>query len=137
IAEQGRRAARHALGLPVPAAWEGLPFAVYSVPELASAGLTEAEARARHGAVRVGRAELATVVRGLISGVGDGLLKLVVDPAGERLLGVHVAGEGASELVHLGLVAMRAGLGPAALGELPFNFPTLAEAYPIAVRGLR
>jgi NAD(P) transhydrogenase len=131
-AEQGRRAVCHALGLPVGIGAELTPIGVYTVPEIAAVGLTEAQVIAQHGAALVGRARFDEVARGRISAVEDGLLKLVSDPKGERLLGVHVIGEGASELVHIGQMAMMGGLGIDTFIETIFNFPTLAEAYRVA-----
>ena len=131
-AEQGRRAVCHALGFPVVMAPELTPIGVYTVPEIAAVGLTEEQVIAQHGSAVVGRARFDEVARGRISAVEDGLLKLVADPKGERLLGVHVVGEGASELVHVGQMALIGGLGIDTFIETIFNFPTLAEAYRVA-----
>ncbi|HEX3597167.1 MAG TPA: Si-specific NAD(P)(+) transhydrogenase [Polyangiaceae bacterium] len=131
-AEQGRRAVCHALGLSVGMPAEFTPLGVYTVPEMAAVGLTEAQAVAQLGSALVGRARFDEVARGRISAVEDGLLKLVADPKGERLLGVHVIGEGASELVHIGQMALMGGLGIDTFIETIFNFPTLAEAYRVA-----
>jgi NAD(P) transhydrogenase len=130
--EQGRRAACHALGLPVPGSAEVVPAGVYAIPELATIGLTEAQARERHGGAVVGRARFAELARGQISGIEDGLLKLVCDGAGKRVLGVQIVGEGAAELVHVGQVAIVAGWDADAFVDHVFNFPTLAEAYRVA-----
>lgn len=129
--EQGRRAVRHWLGHPVGPAPELIPSGVYTIPEMSSVGLTEAQARAQ-GPTLVGRARFERLARGHIAGAPQGLLKLVADGEGRALLGVHVVGEGAAELVHLGQLAL--------LGRLPvdtfvdgvFNFPTLAEGYRVA-----
>jgi NAD(P) transhydrogenase len=130
--EQGRRAVRHFLGQapgPVP---ELIPSGVYTIPELSSVGLTEAAARARHGDIPVGRAPFHRIARGHISANPEGLLKLVCDAEGRRLVGVHVIGEGASELVHLGQLAMLSALPVDVFVDGLFNFPTLAEAYRVA-----
>jgi NAD(P) transhydrogenase len=131
-AEQGRRAVCHALGLGSSMPPELTPIGVYTIPEMAAVGLTEAQVIAQHGRALVGRARFDEVARGRISAVEDGILKLVADPKGERLLGVHVIGEGASELVHVGQMAMMGGLGIDMFIETIFNFPTLAEAYRVA-----
>lgn len=126
----GRRAVRHALGLDPGPAPEDIPAGIYTIPELAFVGLTEAVARERHGEdVLVGRADFADVARARINDAERGFLKLVVDPAGERLLGVHVVGEGAVELVHLGQVARVGGMPVDVFVDQIFNFPTFAEAY--------
>jgi NAD(P) transhydrogenase len=130
--EQGRRAVCRAFGLPAPAAGELVPVGVYTVPELASVGLDEAAAANRPGGVMVGRAHWRELARGAIGAVEEGLLKLVTDGAGRRLLGVQAAGEGATELVHLGLMALVAGLEVDVFVEQALNFPTLAEAYRVA-----
>ncbi|HVU05645.1 MAG TPA: Si-specific NAD(P)(+) transhydrogenase [Polyangiaceae bacterium] len=131
-AEQGRRAVCHALGLPVGAPPEFTPVGVYTIPEMAGVGLTEEQARARHGAVVVGMARFDEVARGQISAIEDGALKLVADGDGRKILGVHVVGEGASDLVHLGQLALVAGMEVDTFVDTIFNFPTLAEAYRVA-----
>jgi NAD(P) transhydrogenase len=131
--EQGRRAARHALGRPVPDEELGMvPCGIYTLPELGSVGLSEADARKKHGDVLVGRAAFTELARGMIQGADDGFLKLVTDAAGERILGCHVLGDGAAELVHLAEVAMLGGLPVDTFVDRTFNFPTLAEAYRVA-----
>jgi NAD(P) transhydrogenase len=134
--EQGRRAVCHALGLPLGRARETLPTGIYTIPELASVGLTEEQARERHGDVLVGRARFAELMRGRINGELEGLLKLVADPDGTRLLGAHVVGEGACDLVHHAQLAMVADLPVESFVENIFNFPTLAEAYRVAALDL-
>jgi NAD(P) transhydrogenase len=129
--EQGRRAALAAFDLDVPSGRSAIPIGIYTVPEIASIGLDEAAARERHGAVVVGRASFAELARGRINGTTDGLLKLVAAGDG-RLLGAQVAGEGATELIHLAQVALMGGLGLDAFVDNVFNFPTLAEAYRVA-----
>ncbi len=129
--EQGRRAVRHALGEPLGAPAELIPAGVYTIPEMSSVGLTEAQAREK-GPVVVGRAHFDRLARGQISAATDGLLKLVCDGAGRKVLGVHVVSEGAAELVHLGQLALLAGLEVDTFVDSIFNFPTLAEAYRVA-----
>lgn len=131
-AEQGRRAVCHALGIAVGMPPELTPVGVYTIPEMAAVGLTEAQAKERHGDVIVGRARFEEVARGQISAIEDGLLKIVADGAGRRLLGVHIVGEGASDLVHLGQMALATGADVDAFVDSIFNFPTLAEAYRVA-----
>ncbi len=127
---QGRRAVRHALGVDPGPAPEDIPAGIYTIPELAFVGLTEAAARERHGdAIIVGRAEFGGLARARINGAEQGLLKLVTDAEGRRILGVHIVGEGAVELVHLGQMARVGGLGVDVFVDQIFNFPTFAEAY--------
>src|SRR5262249_34536567 len=103
--EQGRRAACHALGVDPGGRGELIPVGVYTVPELACIGIDEATAIARGGAI-VGRARFDELARGRISGAEHGLLKLVADARGRKLLGAHVVGDGATELVHVAQLAM-------------------------------
>jgi NAD(P) transhydrogenase len=130
--EQGRRAIRHALGLAVGNPPEMIPIGIYTIPEIASVGLNEHEAHQRYGAVVVGRAPFAELARGQIGGITDGLLKLVADAQGQRLLGVQIIGEGATELIHVGEIGLLAGCNVDAFIDHIFNFPTLAEAYRVA-----
>jgi NAD(P) transhydrogenase len=130
--EQGRRAMRHALGLDVGHSPELIPMGIYTIPEMASVGLNEAEARQRYGGVLVGRARFDELARGQIAGITDGLLKLVADAQGQRLLGVQIIGEGATELIHVGQMGLLAHCDVDTFVEHIFNFPTLAEGYRVA-----
>lgn len=133
--EQGRRAVRLALGLPVTDADIAFPLGIYSIPEFASVGLTEAQALEAHGEIRVGTCNYDEVARGQISGT-RGMLKLLSTPDRSRLLGVHVAGNSATEIVHLGHMALIGRMPPSVFVDYTFNFPTLAEAYRIAALAL-
>lgn len=130
--EQGRRAVRHALGMPVGQKPDLIPSGVYTIPEMSAVGLTEAQARANGAGVIIGRAPFHFLARAHIAGSANGLLKLVTDAAGKKVLGVHVVGEGAAELVHLGQLAMVGNLEVDTFVDGIFNFPTLAEAYRVA-----
>ena len=130
--EQGRRAVCHALGLPPSASGELIPTGVYTVPEISSVGLSADEAQRRGIKVLVGRADFDQVARGQISGIDDGLLKLVADEYGKKLLGIQIVGDGATDLVHVGMMALLAGQDVDVFVENIFNFPTLAEAYRVA-----
>ena len=130
--EQGRRAVLHALGRELAVAPEMIPVGIYSVPELSAVGLSEKAAREKYGDVLVGRANFDELARAQIAGQTEGLLKIVADPEGVRILGISILGEGATELIHVGQMAMIAGASMRTLRENIFNFPTLAEAYRIA-----
>jgi NAD(P) transhydrogenase len=131
--EQGRRAACHALGLMVPHdPVSRLPSGVYTIPEIATVGLDENEAKRHFGGCVVGRARFEEIARGQINGCQRGLLKLVADPGGRRVVGVQIAGDGATELVHIGQLGLAAELDVDAYVDNVFNFPTMAEAYRIA-----
>lgn len=130
--EQGRRAMRHALGLEVGPPAETIPIGVYTIPEISSVGLHEAQAIERNGGAVVGRASFDEVARGQIAAISDGLLKMVADPRGDKLVGVQIVGEGATELIHVGQVALVSGWSVDQFVDNIFNFPTLAEAYRVA-----
>jgi NAD(P) transhydrogenase len=130
--EQGRRAACHAIGVPAGGRGDLIPVGVYTVPEMACVGIDEATAIKQNGSAMVGRARYDELARGRIAGAEGGMLKLVCDPAGKKLLGVHVVGDGATELVHVGQMVMVGDLDVDVFVEQALNFPTLAEAYRVA-----
>jgi NAD(P) transhydrogenase len=130
--EQGRRAACHALGLDLGRQGDLAPAGIYTIPELGSVGLTEQQVRELHGDALVGRAKFEEVARGQISAAENGLLKLVVHPHTGVVLGAHAAGESATELVHIGQMAIIGGLSFETFIDTVFNFPTFAEAYRVA-----
>jgi NAD(P) transhydrogenase len=130
--EQGRRAVCHALGLDAGDAPEHIPMGIYTIPEMSSVGLSEQEAKEKFGGALVGRARFHEIARGQISGTPNGLMKMVADAKGEKLLGVHIVGEGATELIHIGQMGLLHNIDIDRFVENIFNFPTLAEAYRIA-----
>ena len=135
--EQGRRAVCHALGRDPGSAFAIVPTGIYAVPEIASVGLTEAQVREKHGGVLVGRCDFSEVARAHIAGNHSGMLKLLTAPDGGRLLGVHAVGEGVTDLIHVGEMAILNGNDVSIFLENVFNFPTLGEAYRIAALNLR
>ena len=130
--EQGRRAVCHALGLDSGDAPEHIPMGIYTIPEMSSVGLSEQEAIEQFGGALVGRAHFHEIARGQISGMTNGLLKMVADAKGEKLLGVHIVGEGATELIHIGQIGLLYHIDINRFVDNIFNFPTLAEAYRVA-----
>ena len=130
--EQGRRAVCHALGLPEGQSANTIPVGIYTIPEMSSIGLDETAARTRYRDVMVGRARFDEIARGQISDIRNGLLKMVADPTGEYLMGVQIVGEGATELIHLGQMALQHAATVDSFVENIFNFPTLAETYRVA-----
>jgi NAD(P) transhydrogenase len=131
--EQGRRAACHALGLLVnQELGSAPPSGIYTIPEMATVGSDEAAVRRHLGGALVGRAQYAEIARGQIAGSPRGLLKLVADPDGRRVLGAQVVGDGAAELVHVAQMGIAAQFNVDAFIDNVFNFPTLAEAYRVA-----
>lgn len=131
--EQGRVAACYALGIPFKKAVDPLiPSGVYSVPECAMVGLTEEEARARGYQVVTGRSLFADNSRAAIAGTTEGMVKLVVDAQSRRLLGVHVVGEGATELVHQGQAVLHFEGTVDYFIDATFDVPTMSDAYKYA-----
>ncbi len=131
--EQGRIAALHAFEQPVAQLPELIPTGVYAIPELASVGRSEEQLTDAAVHYVVGIARWSELARGVMSGDRDGLLKLLVSPEDRRVLGVHVLGTGATDLVHIGQAVMAA--GPGGLDFLVtavFNYPTFAESYKVA-----
>ncbi len=130
--EQGRRASCNALGIEINGNTPLVPTGVYSIPEMASVGLTEQEAKEKFEKVLVGKAEFKEIARGQINGDETGMLKLVTDKNGKKLLGVQIIGEGSTELIHIGQMAIVNQNDVDILVDNIFNFPTLAEAYRVA-----
>src|SRR5205085_6775148 len=131
--EQGRVAMCHAFDLKYKTHVAAiLPYAIYTIPELATVGLTEDECRMKGIEFGAGRAFYRHNARGQISGDTKGMLKLVFERATLKLLGVHIVGESASELLHTGMMAMQFGGTINAFIDSVFNFPTLGEAYKYA-----
>lgn len=131
--EQARVAVCHAFGFDYKLSVSGtLPYGIYTIPELSSVGESEESARAAGLEVVVGRAFFRENARGQITGDTEGITKLVVDRNTRKVVGVHVFGERASELVHIGHTALMAGATVDLFIEMVFNFPTLAETYKYA-----
>jgi NAD(P) transhydrogenase len=131
--EQGRVAACVSLGRPVQKATALLlPYGIYTIPEVSFVGSNEAELTKAGVAYEVGVARYRELARGQILGDEKGMLKLLVQAEGGKLLGVHVLGEGASELVHIGQAVMAHGGTLDYFLNTVFNYPTLAEAYKVA-----
>ena len=130
--EQGRIAALSALGRPVEAMGELLPIGIYSIPEISFVGKTEEELTEAGVPYEVGVSRYRELARGQILGDSHGMLKLLVSLDDRTLLGVHILGTGATELVHIGQVAMGASATVDYLVGTVFNYPTLAEAYKVA-----
>jgi len=130
--EQGRVAACHAFGIPMPPPPEFFPYGIYSVPEISMVGMTESEVRERGIHYECGIARFRETSRGHIMGLNSGMMKLIFSLKTRRLLGAHIVGEGATELVHIGQAVLNLKGTLDYFIENTFNYPTLAEAYKIA-----
>jgi len=109
-----------------------VPLAVYTIPEISMIGLTEEECQKKKLPYLVARALYANNPRGQIIGDTNGLLKLIFAPADKKLLGVHIIGEMASELIHIGAHVMAAAGSLDAFIEAVYNYPTLSDSYKYA-----
>ena len=130
--EQGRLAAYHAFGEPTASMTELQPIGIYSIPEVSYAGATEVELTKDSIAYEVGVSRYRELARGQIAGDSYGMLKLLVSTDDLRLLGVHIFGTNATELVHIGQAVMGCGGTIEYLVDAVFNYPTFAEAYKVA-----
>jgi NAD(P) transhydrogenase len=130
--EQGRLAAHHACGEPAREMGQLQPIGIYTIPEISFVGKTEEQLTDESTPFEVGIARYRELARGQIVGDSYGMLKLLVAPDDGRLLGVHVFGTGATEIVHIGQAVMGCGGTVDYLVDAVFNYPTLAEAYKVA-----
>jgi NAD(P) transhydrogenase len=130
--EQGRLAAHHACDEPVRAMPQLQPIGIYTIPEISFVGQTEDDLTERRIPFEVGVARYRELARGQIIGDSYGVLKVLVSPLDRRLLGVHVFGTGATELVHIGQAVMGCQGTIDYLVDAVFNYPTLAESYKVA-----
>jgi NAD(P) transhydrogenase len=131
--EQGRIAALHAFDQPVTQLPQLIPYGVYAVPELAMVGCTEEQLTDDAIPYVAGIARWSELARGVISGDREGILKLLVSPEDRSVLGVHVLGTSATDLVHIGQAVMASGAGGLDfLVTAVFNYPTFAESYKVA-----
>jgi NAD(P) transhydrogenase len=130
--EQGRLAACHAFGVPAQSVPELFPYGIYTIPEISTVGRNEEELTEAGIAYEVGKAQYREIARGQIIGDNSGLLKLIFHLDTRELLSVHIIGEGASELIHIGQAVMAFGGKIDHFINTVFNYPTLAECYKTA-----
>lgn len=131
--EQGRRAVLHSIGAGSHAGLPNcLPHGIYTIPEIGSVGHTEQSLRHQGVDIVVGRALYRDSARGRIIGDDEGFLKLIFDANQMKLLGAHVIGEQATDIVHIGYMVMLASGGAEMLDNACFNMPTLGSLYKFA-----
>jgi len=130
--EQGRLAACNAFKVEANSVPELFPYGIYSVPEISMVGRTEEELTRQDVPYEIGKANYREIARGQIIGDSTGLLKLIFHSESLELLGVHILGEGASELVHIGQAVMAYNGKIDYFINTVFNYPTLAECYKTA-----
>ena len=130
--EQGRISACHAFDIKMAEQPEHFPYGIFSVPEISTIGLTEEELREKKIPYQCGIARLRETSRGQIMGIDSGMLKMIFSLETRQLLGVHIIGEGATELIHIGQAVINLNGNLDYFINNIFNYPTLAEAYKVA-----
>ena len=131
--EQGRVAVCHAFGFKYKQRVASmLPMGIYTIPEISAAGETEESCKEKKIEYAVGRALYENNARGHIAGDTAGMLKLIFSRADKKLLGMSIIGENATELIHIGMMVLDAGLTIDEFIEQVFNYPTLSELYKYA-----
>jgi len=127
--EQGRLASCHAFKVALSTLPKVMPYGIYTIPEISTVGKSEEELTKDNVPYEVGRAFYKEIARGQIFGDLDGLLKLIFHRDTLELLGVHIIGEGATELIHIGQAVLTYGGKVDFFVHNVFNYPTLAECY--------
>ncbi|HME48023.1 Si-specific NAD(P)(+) transhydrogenase [Mycobacterium sp.] len=130
--EQGRLAAYHAFGEPTAGITPLQPIGIYSIPEVSYVGASEVDLTKDSIPYEVGVSRYRELARGQIAGDSYGMLKLLVSTEDLKLLGVHIFGTAATELVHIGQAVMGCGGTVEYLVDAVFNYPTFSEAYKVA-----
>jgi len=130
--EQGRRATCHAFGMTDHNFEIPLPYGIYSIPEIGTVGASESELRDKKIPYEFGIARFSEIERGKILGDRQGVLKILFHRSTLQILGVHIIGEGATELVHVGQTVMGFQGGLDYFVNAVFNYPTLSQAYKTA-----
>jgi len=130
--EQGRTAAANAFGLKISSNPANYPYGIYTIPEISFTGKTEEQLTDADVPYEVGVAYYRETARGQIRGDTTGRLKLIFNRETKEILGVHIIGEGASELLHIGQAVMILKGTIEYFVDTVFNYPTLAECYKAA-----
>jgi NAD(P) transhydrogenase len=130
--EQGRLASCHMFGAYCHSRKEAIPYGIYTIPEISMVGKTEEELTAAKIPYEVGRSKFEELAKGQMLGTEVGMLKVLFDPKTLKLLGVHVIGESAAEIVHIGQAVLALGGTIEYFRDTVFNYPTFAEAYKVA-----
>ena len=130
--EQGRLASCYAFGVKAEPMLSHFPIGIYAIPEISMVGQNEQDLTMKKIPYETGMARYREIARGQIMGDNSGLLKLLFHRKNHQLLGVHVIGSGATELVHIGQAVLRLGGGLDYFMSTVFNYPTMAECYKVA-----
>jgi len=130
--EQGRLASCHMFGAYCHSKREAIPYGIYTIPEISVVGKTEEELTAAKVPYEIGVSRFEELAKGQMLGTEIGMLKILFDPKTLKLLGVHVIGESAAEIVHIGQAVLALGGTIEYFRDTVFNYPTFAEAYKVA-----
>ena len=130
--EQGRLAGCHMFGKPSKMMSHLIPYGIYSIPEISMVGATEEELTRQKAPYEIGLARYTELAKGQMLGDENGLLKILFDPNTLKLLGVHIIGDRAAEIIHIGQAVLTMGATIEYFRDTVFNYPTLAEAYKVA-----
>ncbi|HWZ84537.1 MAG TPA: Si-specific NAD(P)(+) transhydrogenase [Terriglobales bacterium] len=130
--EQGRLASCHMFGKPSKMMSHLIPYGIYAIPEISMVGATEEELTRQKAPYEIGLARYTELAKGQMLGDENGLLKILFDPDTLKLLGVHIIGDRAAEIIHIGQAVLTMGATIEYFRDTVFNYPTLAEAYKVA-----
>src|SRR5580700_1093890 len=130
--EQGRLAGCHMFGKPSRLLPNLIPYGIYTIQEISMVGATEEELTRNKTPYESGLARYSELAKGQMLGDDQGLLKILFDPDSLKLLGVHIIGDRAAEIVHIGQAVLTMGATIEYFRDTVFNYPTLAEAYKVA-----
>src|SRR6267154_6730912 len=130
--EQGRLAACHMFDKPGKMMSHLIPYGIYAIPEISMVGATEEELTRQKAPYEIGMARYTELAKGQILGDENGLLKILFDPNTLKLLGVHIIGDRAAEIIHIGHAVLPMDATIEYFRDTVFNYPTLAEAYKVA-----
>ena len=130
--EQGRLAACHMFDKPGKMMSHLIPYGIYAIPEISMVGATEEELTRQKAPYEIGMARYTELAKGQMLGDENGLLKILFDPNTLKLLGVHIIGDRAAEIIHIGQAVLTMDATIEYFRDTVFNYPTLAEAYKVA-----
>lgn len=130
--EQGRLASCHMFGTPGVLDPRLLPYGIYTIPEISMVGATEEQLTKERVPYEIGVAKYEELAKGQMLGDEQGMLKILFHPETFEVLGVHIIGDRAAEIIHIGQTAMALDAPLQYFRDAVFNYPTLAEAYKVA-----
>ena len=130
--EQGRLASCHMFGKPSKMVSNLIPYGIYAIPEISMVGATEEELTKKKAPYESGLARYSELAKGQMLGDEQGLVKILFEPDSLKLLGVHIIGDRAAEIIHIGQAVLAMGGSIEYFRDTIFNYPTLAEAYKVA-----